>query len=93
MRKQARSTLPRLETGIGLANNVKPTTTAYDFAVGMPVFQGLYGGGYLHFKQSESNIRSAFQSSPEPNADIQHPNATSFQLALSLIILNYFWPL
>jgi hypothetical protein len=41
----------------------------------------------------ESNIRSAFQSSPEPNALAQRLEATSFQLALSLVILNYFWPL
>ena len=43
MRNRARSTLPRLEAGIRLANNIEPAATAHNLAVGMPVLQGLDG--------------------------------------------------
>jgi len=48
---ESRSTLTRLEARVALADHVEPAATAYDFAVGVAVLEGLDGRDYFHFKK------------------------------------------
>ena len=47
---QADSALSGFESRIRLIDNIQPTLSLDDFAVGMPVLKCLNGRGYLHFK-------------------------------------------